>query len=80
MLTNPEIEGPSSADLAAIEAEWPRIEADLAELDAEIRAIYAAGHGGPTALDWRRMRRSEGQVTRMATRAAGPITRLRPAA
>lgn len=47
---------PSAADLDAIEAEWPLIEADLAVLDAEIAALSHAG--GPTPLDWRRLRRS----------------------
>ena len=59
---------PSPGELAAIEAEWPQIEADLAELDDEIRAIYAADRGGPTELDWRRTRRSAARVTRTATR------------
>jgi hypothetical protein len=72
--------GPSPSDLAAIEAEWPQIEADLAELDAEIRALYASDNGGPTELDWRRKRRTESQVTRTAARTAAPGAGLRPAA
>lgn len=51
---------PSAADLDAIEAEWPLIEAELAVLDAEIAAL---GHaGGPTPLDWRRLRRSRRRI------------------
>ena len=51
---------PTADDLAAIEAEWPLIEAELAALDAEIRALSAAG--GPSPLDWRRLRRAEHRV------------------
>ncbi|WP_067502195.1 DUF6284 family protein [Actinoplanes sp. TFC3] len=71
--------GPSPSDLAAIEAEWPRIEADLAELDAEIEALYAADRG-PDELDWRRKGRSEARLTRTASRPTRPGTGLRPAA
>jgi hypothetical protein len=71
--------GPSPSDLAAIEAEWPQIEADLAELDAEIRALYQVAHG-PSELDWRRTRRSEAALTRTAARPVRPISGLRPAA
>ena len=53
-------ESPSPAELAAIEAEWPLIEAELAVLDAEIVALSAAG--GPSPLDWRRLRRAERRV------------------
>jgi hypothetical protein len=62
---------PTAADLAAIEAEWPLIEADLCVLDAQIRALSA--EGGPSLLDWRRLRRAERRVL-----AAG--LRLAPAA
>jgi hypothetical protein len=67
---------PTSADLAAIGAEWPLIEAELAVVDAEIRALSAAG--GLSPLDWRRLRRAERRV--LATRAglyaagAGAVT------
>ncbi|GAA4718993.1 DUF6284 family protein [Phytohabitans rumicis] len=71
---------PSPGDLAAIEVEWPQIEAELAELDAEIRALSAADGGGPTELDWRRTRRSAARLTRTATRATRPAADLRPAA
>lgn len=71
---------PSLSDLAAIEAEWPQIEEDLAELDAEIRALNLADHGGPSELDWRRTRRSEAALTRTAARPVRPTGGLRPAA
>lgn len=61
---------PSAADLAAIEQEWPLIEAELDLLDAEIRLLYAADHGGPTVLDWRRLRRAEARVIRAAAELA----------
>ncbi len=53
-------EEPTAADLAAIEAEWPLVEAELGLLDAEIVALSAAG--GPSPLDWRRLRRAERRV------------------
>jgi hypothetical protein len=59
---------PSVADLAAIEAEWPLIEAELAMLDAEIRALSAAG--GPSPLDWRRLRRAQRRVLAATVRQA----------
>ncbi|MFJ6154270.1 DUF6284 family protein [Micromonospora profundi] len=61
---------PTAADLAAIDAEWPLIAAELDVLDAEITHIYADDHGGPTPLDWRRLRRAEARVTRAATDTA----------
>ncbi|MFI7574295.1 DUF6284 family protein [Micromonospora sp. NPDC049497] len=67
---------PTAADVAAIEVEWPLIAAELDVLDAEITMLYAEDHGGPTALDWRRLRRAEARVTRAAaevsTRTTGP--------
>ncbi len=51
---------PTAADLAAIEAEWPLIEAELNVVDAEVRMLCAAG--GPSPLDWRRLRRLERRV------------------
>ena len=57
---------PSAADLAAIDVEWPLIAAELDVLDAEISLLYAEDHGGPSALDWRRLRRAEARVTRAA--------------
>ena len=79
MSINFETGGPSPSDLAVIEAEWPQIEADLAELDAEIEALYAADRR-PDELDWRRKRRSEARLTRTASRPTRPGTGLRPAA
>ncbi|WP_034217688.1 DUF6284 family protein [Actinoplanes subtropicus] len=73
-------DGPTAADLDAIEAEWPLIAAELDLLDADINLINAADHGGPTALDWRRKRRAEAKVTRVAAElAARPTTRKRVA-
>ncbi|BCJ53076.1 hypothetical protein Asp14428_45510 [Actinoplanes sp. NBRC 14428] len=71
--------GPSPSDLAAIEAEWPRIEDDLAALDAEINDLYRADRG-LSELDRRRKRRTEAALTRTATRTMRPATGLRPAA
>ena len=53
-------EEPTAADLAAIDAEWPLIDAELSVVDAEIRALSA--EGGPSPLDWRRLRRAEHRV------------------
>jgi hypothetical protein len=67
---------PTPADLSSIEAEWPLIEAELSVLDAEITNIYAADQGGPSPLDWRRLRRAEARVTRVAAElAARPASR-----
>ena len=57
---------PTAHDLAAIEDEWPVIDAELAVLDAQIAMLYAEDRGGPTALDWRRLRRAEARLTRAA--------------
>ena len=69
---HPQLNEPTDADLAAIDAEWPLIEAELALLDAEIALIHAADHGGPSPLDWRRLRRAEARVTRVAVELAAP--------
>ncbi|MEU5932825.1 MULTISPECIES: DUF6284 family protein [Micromonospora] len=67
---------PTPKALAAIETEWPLIEAELSVLDAEIILMYAADHGGPSPLDWRRLRRAEARVTRVAAElAARPASR-----
>jgi hypothetical protein len=72
----PDAEGPSPHELAAIEDEWPVIEAGIAVVDAEIALLVAADRGGPTPLDWRRLRRAEARVTRAAAElAARPATR-----
>ncbi|UQU65098.1 DUF6284 family protein [Couchioplanes caeruleus] len=65
------IDEPSPAELDAIEAEWPLIAAELDVLDAEIAIINAADRGGPAPLDWRRLRRAEARVTRVAAELAG---------
>jgi hypothetical protein len=54
--------GPTAADLAAIDAEWPVIEAELDELDAVIRIISAAHD--PDELEVRRYRRAQRRVLR----------------
>jgi hypothetical protein len=68
-------DGPTAADLAAIEAEWPLIEAELGVLDAEIAAFGAAR--GPSPLDWRRLRRARRRLlAELGHRAAvddGPV-------
>ncbi|MFI6331985.1 DUF6284 family protein [Micromonospora chersina] len=71
---------PTAADLAAIDAEWPLIAAELDVLDAEITLLYAEDRGGPTALDWRRLRRAEARVTRAAADLADCATDPRRAA
>lgn len=50
-------EGPTPAELAQIEHEWPLIAAELDLLDAHIRLINAGP--SPSALDRRRVRRAE---------------------
>lgn len=49
--------GPSAGELAAIEAEWPRIEVDLAELDAEIAEATHGVGSGAARWAWQRHRR-----------------------
>lgn len=63
---------PTDAELAAIEAESPQIEADLALLDAQIRVLTA--DGGPTQIDWRRLRRAVRQVLAARQRVSAPAT------
>jgi hypothetical protein len=75
-----DIDEPSAADLDAIEADWPLIAAELDVLDAEISIINAADRGGPTALDWRRLRRAEANVTRVAAESATRGTARKAAA
>ncbi len=60
--------GPSAADLAAIEREWPLIDAELAVVDAQAALLNA--EGGGSALDWRRLRRAEQRVLRETTALA----------
>jgi hypothetical protein len=54
--------GPTAVDLAVIEAERPLIDAELAWLDAEIALLSADDRGGPSVLDWHRVRRAESRV------------------
>ena len=58
------LDGPTVTDLAAIEAEQPLLDAELTWLDTEISLLDAAERGGPTPLDWRRVRRAEAAVIR----------------
>jgi hypothetical protein len=67
---------PSAVELDAIEAEWPLIAAELDVLDAELAILNAVDRGGPTVLDWRRLRRAEAHVTRVAAElAVRPVVR-----
>lgn len=54
-------EGPSRADIQAIEAEWPLIAAEMAVVDAEAAMARA---DEITELDQRRLRRAKARVTR----------------
>ncbi|MBW6432722.1 hypothetical protein KZ829_03075 [Actinoplanes hulinensis] len=65
---------PSSEDLAAIEAEWPLIEAEMLLVAAEIAWAIAAERGGPSPMDWKRLRRAESQVVRVAAELARTVT------
>ena len=60
---------PSPDDLAAIDAEWPLIAAEMDLVDAEIRVLTAEPH--PSELDWRRLRRAEARVGREAAALLG---------
>ncbi|GAA0720605.1 hypothetical protein Drose_06875 [Dactylosporangium roseum] len=57
-------DGPSPADLAAIQREWPLIEAEMALVAAEIRVLTAEPQ--PTVRDWHRLRTAERRVLREA--------------
>jgi hypothetical protein len=63
-VTDPE--GPSEAELAAIEAEWPLIEAEIAVVDAE--SALAAAPGSEVA--WRAHRRATRRVLAVVARMA----------
>ena len=69
-LTSSDMPEPTPADLAAIEDEWPRIAAEIDVVDAQIALINAADRGGPTPMDWRRLRRAEAHVTKVAAELA----------
>lgn len=64
-------EGPSDAELAAIEAEWPLIEAELDLLDAEVVALVTRDEA--SVLAWRRLRRAQRRV--LVTRGGGARAR-----
>ena len=66
---------PTAAELAAIEAEWPVIEAELDVLDAEITAL--SHPGGPSPLDWRRLRRARRRLLGLLRDASGPASGTR---
>lgn len=67
---------PTGAELAAIEAEWPLIAAELDVVDAMAR--MARAEGSPSELDWQALRRAEHRVSTTARdltsrcRSAGP--------
>ena len=69
---------PSIAELDAIEAEW-LIAAELDVLDAQIANLNAADHGGPSELDWRRLRRAEARVLAVAAELAARPSACRAA-
>ncbi len=73
-IPGPDDDGPSADDLALIEVELPLIEAEIALVDAEIRVLTV--HGGPSVLDWRRLRRAEARVMReaLALAAVRPLS------
>lgn len=70
-----DLDGPSAADLAAIEDEMPLIDAGLELVNAEIAMFYAEDRGGPSPLDWRRLRRAEANWTRLAAAFASQTAR-----
>ena len=51
-----DLDGPTDAELAAIDLEWPLIAAEMDIVAAEAR-LLTADH--PAELDWRRLRRAE---------------------
>jgi hypothetical protein len=71
----PELDGPTPDDLAAIDREWPLIEAEMELVDAEIRVLTVTR---PSELDWRRLRRAEARVMReaLAVSAVVPLSEL----
>jgi Family of unknown function (DUF6284) len=71
---------PTAAEVAAIDAEWPLIAAEMDLLDAEITMLYAADRGGPSPMEWRRLRRAEAKVTKAAADLADRRTARRKVA
>jgi hypothetical protein len=69
---------PTPGELAAIEREWPLIEAEISLLDAEIRILTV--EGGPSPLDWRRLRHAQRRMLREAAGLATVPVRLRSVA
>ena len=65
---------PTPDDLAAIEREWPLIEADLALTDAQV-ALLLADRRTLSALDWRRLRRAEHNALNAVVLLAGVTAR-----
>ncbi|WP_432980461.1 DUF6284 family protein [Dactylosporangium sp. CA-233914] len=57
-------DGPSRAELAAIQQEWPLIEAEMSLVAAEIRVLTADPQ--PTVRDWHRLHSAERRVLREA--------------
>jgi hypothetical protein len=62
--STPPNDGPSTAELAAIQREWPLIEAEMALVQAEIRVLTARPQ--PTVRDWHHLRSAERRVLREA--------------
>jgi len=82
MLITLDTAGPTLAELAAIDAEWPAIQADIDALadpdyiDALVDAIDAVERLAPSEMDRRRQRRRMARITRAAVeQAAHPIAR-----
>ena len=71
---------PSAAELAAIEAEWPQIQADIDALadpdtvDALVDEIFALERLYETEFDRRRQRRRKSRITREVQEATRPPT------
>lgn len=72
MLIDFDTAGPTPAELAAITAEWPQIQADMDALadpdyiDALVDAIDAVERLAPSEMDRRRQRRRTARITRVA--------------
>ncbi len=64
--------GPTEVELAAIEREMPLIEAEIQLLDAQIRMLTIDGRV-PGPIDWRRLRRAEHHVLRIAAQRAATV-------
>jgi hypothetical protein len=62
------VQGPSAAELAEIEREWPLIAAELDLLDAEIAVLSAVGR--VSKLDRRRVRRAARRVLEVSRELA----------